>query len=51
MTEADLYVEITRRWLEMSKHEGATGPHQAAHALLEDHARRWWQRRRRLRLR
>ena len=51
MTESDLYVEITRRWLEMSKVEASIGPHEAAHALLDDQVRGWWRRRRRLRLR
>src|SRR5260370_17068701 len=35
-TEADVYVEITRRWLALSKAGKPTGPHPAAHALLED---------------
>lgn len=50
-TEADLYIEITRRWLQMSQGDRAAGPHEAAHALLEDQTRRWWRRRRTLRLR
>jgi len=46
-TEADVYVEITRRWLELSKAGKPAGPHPAAHALLEDaDAMKWWQRRR-----
>jgi uncharacterized ParB-like nuclease family protein len=40
-TEADLYVEITRRWLAMSKAGGEAGPHAALHALLEDHPKPW----------
>lgn len=45
-TEADLYVEITRRWLALSEAGQPAGPHPAVHALLEDEAKRWWQRRR-----
>jgi uncharacterized ParB-like nuclease family protein len=46
-TEADVYVEITRRWLALSKAGEPTGPHPAAHALLHDaDAMSWWQRRR-----
>jgi hypothetical protein len=44
-TEADVYVEITRRWLAMSEEGEASGPDPAVQALLEEHARRWWQRR------
>jgi hypothetical protein len=44
-TEADLYVEITRRWLALSEEGKPSGPHPAVHALLEDEAKRWWQRR------
>jgi ParB-like nuclease domain len=45
-TEADVYVEITRRWLALSNAGKPTGPHPAAHALLEDaEAMSWWQRR------
>ena len=44
-TEADLYVEITRRWLAAGEAGQAAGPHPAVHALLAEEARRWWQRR------
>ena len=49
-TEADLYVEITRRWLELSEAGQPSGPDNAARALLAEDARKWWQRRRSLRL-
>ena len=49
-TEADLYVEITRRWLELSVAGKPAGPDSAVEALLADDARRWWQRRRSLRV-
>jgi ParB-like nuclease domain len=46
-TEADVYVEITRRWLALSQAGKPAGPHPAAHALLHDvDAMSWWQRRR-----
>lgn len=45
-TEADLYVEITRRWLAMSEAGQPAGPHPAVHALLDVEARHWWQWRR-----
>src|SRR5207237_891829 len=35
-TEADLYVEITRRWLELSKEGEPSGPDPAVDALLVD---------------
>ena len=45
-TEADVYVEITRRWLALSNAGKPTGPHPAAHALIEDaEAMSWWSRR------
>src|SRR5260370_39800511 len=44
-TEADLYVEITTRWLALSEQGKPSGPHPAVHALLEDEAKRCWQRR------
>lgn len=45
-TEADVYVEITRRWLELSKAGKPAGPDPAAHALLDDaEAMSWWERR------
>ena len=49
-TEADLYVEITRRWLELSEAGEPSGPDNAAQSLLAEDARKWWQRRRSLRL-
>jgi hypothetical protein len=49
-TEADLYVEITRRWLELSVAGQPSGPDNAARSLLAEDARKWWQRRRSLRL-
>ncbi|MEA2682731.1 MAG: hypothetical protein QOK05_1059 [Chloroflexota bacterium] len=50
-TETDVYVEMTRRWLAMSQSGAGAGPHEAAHALLQEHTRRWWRRRRGFRLR
>ena len=45
-TEADLYVEITRRWLELSQEGEPSGPHPAINwLLLDEEARKWWQRR------
>lgn len=44
-TEADVYVEITRRWLAMSEAGLPSGPHPAVHQLLDEEARRWWRRR------
>ena len=49
-TEADLYVEITRRWLALSEEGEPAGPDPAIQALLAQHARTWWQRRRKIRL-
>ena len=49
-TEADLYVEITRRWLAASKEGEPAGPDPAVQALLAEHAKTWWRRRRRIRL-
>jgi uncharacterized ParB-like nuclease family protein len=49
-TEADLYVEITRRWLALSKEGEPAGPDPAVHALLAANARTWWRRRRKIRL-
>ena len=50
-TEADLVVEITRRWLELSKSGRPAGPQPAVNWLLVDEeARRWWQRRRSIQL-
>lgn len=44
-TEADLYVEITRRWLQLSKGGENAGPDPAVQALLSEHAKSWWRRR------
>jgi hypothetical protein len=49
-THTDLYVEITRRWLQLSEEGAGTGPHAAVHALLEERSRRWWRWRRSPRL-
>jgi hypothetical protein len=49
-TEADLYVEITRRWLQLSEAGEPSGPHPAVHSLLDEEERRWWRRRRSIRL-
>jgi uncharacterized ParB-like nuclease family protein len=49
-TEADVYVEITRRWLQLSQEGEPSGPGPAVHQLLDDEARGWWRRRRDLRL-
>jgi uncharacterized ParB-like nuclease family protein len=49
-TEADVYVEITRRWLAMSQRGAEAGPDPAVEALLQDQARGWWRRRRKIRL-
>jgi hypothetical protein len=49
-TEADLYVEITRRWLELSKGGEASGPDPAVQALLNEHANNWWRRRHAIRI-
>jgi uncharacterized ParB-like nuclease family protein len=49
-TEADLYVEITRRWLALSQEGEPAGPDPAIQALLAEHARTWWRRRRKIRL-
>ena len=45
-TEADVYVEITRRWLALSEAGLPSGPHPAVHQLLNEEVRRWWERRR-----
>src|SRR5207237_5872859 len=47
-TETDLYVEVTRRWLELGEAGEDAGPHQALHRLVDEGALR---RRRPLRLR
>ncbi len=49
-TEADLYVEITRRWLQLSQGGEPAGPDPAIQALLSEHSRRWWQRRHAIKL-
>jgi hypothetical protein len=50
-TEADLVVEITRRWLELSKSGKPAGPQPAINwLLLDEGARKWWQRRRSIQL-
>jgi hypothetical protein len=49
-TEADIYVEITRRWLELGVAGEPAGPDPAVRSLLAEEARKWWQRRRSLRL-
>ena len=50
-TEADLVVEITRRWLELSKSGKPSGPQPAINwLLLDEEARKWWQRRRSIQL-
>jgi uncharacterized ParB-like nuclease family protein len=41
-TEADLYVEITRRWLELSQKGEPAGADPAVQAFLEEHAQYWW---------
>ena len=49
-TEADLYVEVTRRWMALSEEGEPTGPDPAIQALLAEHAKTWWRRRRKIRL-
>jgi hypothetical protein len=49
-TEADLYVEITRRWLELSQEGVKSGPEPAIEAVMREHARSWWGRRRKFKL-
>lgn len=49
-TEADVYVEITRRWMALSQEGEEAGPEEAVQALLTEHARRWWRRRRRIQI-
>ncbi|HZQ48751.1 MAG TPA: ParB N-terminal domain-containing protein [Candidatus Dormibacteraeota bacterium] len=49
-TEADAYVEIARRWLELSEGGAPAGPHSAVHDLLAEHSRSWWRRRSRIKL-
>jgi hypothetical protein len=49
-TEADVYAEITRRWLQLSQEGAPSGPDPALHSLLDDESRSFWVRRRRLKL-
>ena len=49
-TEADLYVEITRRWLLLSEKGVPSGPDPALHSLLDEESRGFWARRRMLKL-
>jgi uncharacterized ParB-like nuclease family protein len=49
-TEADVYVEITRRWLAISAEGRPSGPDPAIEQLLAEQARRWWGRRRAIKL-
>jgi uncharacterized ParB-like nuclease family protein len=49
-TEADLYVEITRRWLQLSEEGAPSGPDPALHSLLNKDSRRWWERKRTIEL-
>jgi len=49
-TEADLYVEVTRRWMALSEEGEPAGPDPAIQALLAEHAKTWWRRRRKIRL-
>jgi hypothetical protein len=49
-TEADLYVEATRRWLKLSEEGLPSGPDRAVDSLIDQEARSWWQGRRSLRL-
>jgi hypothetical protein len=49
-TEADVYAEITRRWLAASKEGAPSGPDPAIESLLREHHRGWWRRRRKLQL-
>ena len=49
-TEADVYVEVTKLWLRLSREGEPAGPDPAVRALLAENARKWWQRRRRLKI-
>lgn len=49
-TEADIYVEVTRLWLALSQAGEPSGPDPAVEALLAEHAKPWWRRRRRIQL-
>jgi uncharacterized ParB-like nuclease family protein len=48
--EADVYVEVTRRWLAMSTQGEQAGPDPAIESLLREQHRRWWQLRRKIQL-
>lgn len=49
-TAADLYVEITRRWLQLSKGGEPAGPDPAVEDLLREQSRTWWRRRHEIKL-
>jgi uncharacterized ParB-like nuclease family protein len=49
-TEADVYVEMTRRWLQLSQEGAPSGPDPALHSLLDEESRSSLERRRSLRL-
>src|SRR6202521_5942139 len=49
-TEADVYVEVTRRWLAMSAKGEPAGPDPAIESLLREQHRTWWQRRRNIQI-
>ena len=49
-TEADVYVEVTRLWLALSEEGEPAGPDPAIEALLAEHAKTWWRRRRRMQI-
>ena len=49
-TEADIYVEVTRLWLALSQAGEPAGPDPAVEALLAEHVKPWWRRRRRIQL-
>lgn len=55
LTEADVYVEVTKRWLALSEAGEDSGPDKALGALVDEGALRrlqpWWRRRRSLNLR
>jgi hypothetical protein len=49
-TETDIYVEVTRRWFALSKEGEPAGPDPAIQALLAEHSKPWWRRRRKIQL-
>ncbi len=49
-TEGGVYVEVTRRWMAFSQEGEPSGPDPAIQALLAEHAKTWWRRRRKIRL-